>query len=345
MAWGLFGAVYVSLYALIVAIPVGLTWSVTARILIRSAPRSDAVDVSSSGWSTVGRSCLVLVAIAFAGGAFQAATTTPAGARCLDLGAGDVTDAAFSPAGDLLAATVQTDPNEPGVVLLLRWPSAEVLGRWEEWVDRDVAVGPDGRVYWSAWVLSGVATPDAPGDGVFVAAVGSDPTWYATGFETPLSDLTWTEGALRGTTPNSHALARIPLNGAVPSLVTDDDEMIVGTFWTSSDGTWTAAGPGWFGEDVQVSRAGQPWRTVDVETDPRSIALSQDRSTLVVASWFGGTRLVDVASGASRPVLRGSQRFVALSQEGDLAWASEEEFGQSRLCTTTLARLEPGMGE
>jgi hypothetical protein len=78
---------------------------------------------------------------------------------------------------------------------------------------------------------------------------------------------------------------------------------------------------------------------VNVHEDQRSIALTADRSTLVAASWFDGTRTFDVATGASRLIIRGSQRFIALSSRGDLAWANEEMVGKSRLCTAALADL------
>lgn len=332
-AWFLYGVVIVILYGSPFTIPAGIVWALTTRALVRDRV---APIVRRSRRPTV-RFFVALLAIALAAGTAQAITYAPSDARCLDFAEGRPTDAAFSPAGDLLAVALQTDPNEPGTVVLMRWPSEEVVGTWTGWVDQEVAVDPAGRVYWAAWILSYSGPDGESGDGVYSAAPGSDPVLFATGHEVQLNDLTWTSSGLRGTTPNSHRIARIPLTGGTDMEVEPSRDE-VGAFWSSADGTATIAGPGYFDTALQVATTAGT-RSVPVSDDVRSVALSADGRTIVAAGWFDGTRLIDVESGQSRLILRGSQTFVALSEKGDLAWANEEQFGRGRLCTSTLERL------
>ena len=332
--WAVYGVAIFFLYGLVVALPFGIVWALFTHLLASARIRTGRHRTIRP----TTRFVVAVLAISLATGAAQAVAFAPSNARCLDLDGGSATDAAFSPAGDLLAVTLRDDPNATGTVKLLRWPSGEVIDSWSAWVDDDVAVDPMGRVFWSAWVL-GLATVDAAesGDGIYVVAPGSSPSLFVTGDERPLNDLTWTQSGLRGTTPNSHRIASIDLEGD-HELRTESRPDDVGAFWVSSTNDVSVVGPGYSDTHAEI-RSADEIRLIDVHTDPRSLALSSDRRTLVVASWFGGTRLVDTESGAARLVLRGSQVFVALSAKGDLAWANEEQFGHGRLCTLTLAQL------
>lgn len=332
--WALYGLGIAWVYGSVVAIPAGIIWAV----ITLAVARAGGVRVASRGRGSTARLAIGLVAIALATGTVQAANYAPRDARCLDLPGGAPTDAAFSPAGDLLAVTVQTDPNEIGTVLLLRWPSGEVITSWSAWVEDAVAVDPDGRVYWSAWVLGPFSMDgDDISNGIYSATIGSKPTWFATGDERTLNDLTWTANALRGTTPNSHRLASISLTGAHRMRTTLGREEI-GAFWASADGATTVTGPSYFGSALEIRTRDGGSHSVP-SGEARSVGLSGDGRTLVVASWFNGTRLIDVGTGQSRLVLNGSQTFVAVSQNGDVAWANEEQFGHARLCTSTFERL------
>lgn len=331
-AWFLFGLGIVVLYGSLFTIPAGLVWALITRALARARVAS----VPRRSRRPTANFMVALLVIALGAGTAQAVAYAPANARCFDLAGGAPTDAAFSPAGDLLAITLQADPNAPGTIVLMRWPSAEVVASWSGWVDEEVAVDPAGRVYWSAWVL-GLSAAGESGDGVYSAAPGADPILFAVGDERQLNDLTWTSIGLRGTTPNSHQIARIPLSGGT-AIEIDHSQDEIGAFWSSADGTSTIVGPGYFGTMLEVTTPAGT-RSVPISGDARSVALSADHRTIVEASWFDGTRLIDVESGTTRPVLRGSQLFVALSEKGDLAWANDEQFGRGRLCTSTLERM------
>jgi hypothetical protein len=334
--WLVYALAIFWLFGSAAAIPFGLGWAFVTRFVARvgSARGTSRASSSTAGF------LLAILLIAIAGGTAQAVSYAPWNARCLDLPGGTPTAAAFSPAGNLLAVTVRRDPNAPGTVVLLRWPSGTFVASWSAWVADAVAVDPGGRVYWSAWVLG--PFPMGPGDineGIYTAAAGTAPAWFATGDERALRDLTWTADAIRGTTANSHAIASIPLAGDHSSMDVEPGTLDIGAFWASADGRVTASAPAWFSTAIEIVTKGGGARTVGVSGDPRSIALSPDGRTLVVADWSGGTRLIDVSSGRSRLVLHGSQAFVALSGQGDLAWVNEEQFGHGRLCTSTLAQL------
>ena len=328
IVWGIYGTIVLSIIS-VVMVPIGIVWGMLTLVIARRLG-------SGPGRRHSGRVVMgALAAVALVGGASQAIAAQPAAATCRAMGSGAAVDAAFSPAGDLLAVATQTDPNEPGTIVLIRWPSGEEVGRWHAWVDEDLAVSPTGEVYWSAWVLGPFPMDESTvSDGIYVGRPGAEPEWFATGEESPLNDLTWTTHGLRGTTPNSHRVSVIHAGSAGP-LSTGRE---VGAFWSSADASWTATGPAWEGTLVRVAGPGTSV-AVDVREDQRSIALTADRSTLVAASWFNGTRTFDVATGASRLVIRGSQRFIALSSRGVLAWANEEMVGHSRLCTASLTDL------
>lgn len=116
----------------------------------------------------------------------------------------------------------------------------------------------------------------------------------------------------------------------------------IGAFWSAADDSATVAGPGFVGSTLTVSTRETGTQLVEINGDARSVALSADHKTIVEAGWFDGTRLIDVDTGQTHLLMRGSQVFVALSERGDLAWANDEDFGTARLCTSTLARLGAG---
>jgi hypothetical protein len=175
--------------------------------------------------------------------------------------------------------------------------------------------------------------------GIYTAAPeASEPTWFATGDERTLNDLMWTPEALRGTTPNSHRIATISLTDG-DRLETEPGRRDTGAFWSSPDGRVTVSGPGSFGTGLRITTIDGAYRLV-ASTDARSVALSGDRRTIIAADWFDGTRLIDVETGRSHRVLNGSQLFVAVSEHDDVAWATEEQYGHSRLCTSTIDRLD-----
>ena len=111
-----------------------------------------------------------------------------------------------------------------------------------------------------------------------------------------------------------------------------------GAFWASPDSDVIAVG-GSYGDQTVAITSAAGTRSINAGAEPRSIALSSDGRNLVVANWFGGTRVVDTETGSGRLVLRGSQKFVALSAGGYLAWANDEQVGQDRLCVAKLAEL------
>jgi hypothetical protein len=334
LIWALYAVVVLFLYSLLVALPVGILWGLLTRLVSR-------VHIGTPGLRPVRRTARLFAAlgvIALVSGAGQAAATAPPNTSCLDLDGGSAMDAAFSPAGDLLAVVLQSDPNAQGTITLLHWPSGEVVESWTAWVDEDVALDPSGRIFWSAWVL-GLSTYEdgQSGDGIYAVAPGSSPTLLVGGDETQLNDLTWTEAGLRGTTPNSHRVATIGVTGEHDMDITPHRGE-AGAFWASPDNAVSAVGGSYGDLNVAITSAAGT-RSIDAGAEPRSISLSPDGRSLVVASWFGGTRVVDTETGSGHPVLRGSQKFVALSAGGYLVWANDEQLGQDRLCLAKLADL------
>lgn len=329
LVWGLFGLAFVGVILAAITVPLGFLWGLVTLALVKVG------SLDRGGRRAWGPVLVGLVAVSLIGGVVEATRVQPAAAVCRSVGEGAVVDAAFSPAGDLLAVATRADPNQPGVIVLLNWPSGDEVARWRGWLDEEVAVSPAGDVYWSGWILGLNTIDDASiSEGVYVAREGVEPEWFATGFETPLNDLTWTTQGLRGTTPNSHRVESLEA-GATAARATGRP---VGAFWSSADAQWTATGPAWDGTPVTVVGPGASLE-VPVPGDPRSLALTANGSTLVVATWFDGTRAFDLATGSSRLVIAGSQRFIALSPLGDLAWANEEVIGHSQLCTAALADL------
>jgi hypothetical protein len=323
MVWAIYGLVMVTLIGSVVAGPVGLIWGVTTWVVVRrSATRTEAVGHPHRA------AALALVIVAVGTGVLQAGTTWQPDARCLDTGGERPLDGAFSPDGRWLAIVASDDENAGGTIHLLRWPSGDVVETWHAWVEHEIAVDSTGRVYWTAWEYR-----EPWRGGLMTAAPGSDPTWLATGDETGLWFLTWTDGALRGVTSNSHRVASLPLDGSTePSLDFAPRSDAGGAYWASPDGRTIATSPEWEGTHVTITRPDGSTSMVRVPGDPRSIALTPDGTSLVVAGWSGGTRLFDISTGDSRLLLRRSQAWIAVSPQGDLAWADEEQVGPGQVC-------------
>jgi hypothetical protein len=225
------------------------------------------------------------------------------------------------------------DVDQGGTIHLLAWPSGDELAAWRTWVDHDVAVGPDGRVYWSAWEAQ------APWrGGLMTAAIGSPPEWLTTGDETGLWSLVWTTEGLRGMTSNTHQAARVRLDvGAEPEVERLGDATI-GSFAASPDGRIVVTSRQWGTDYITVTDAAGSTHDISVAGDPRSVALSADWTAVFVASWFGGTRRYEIATGASQPILPRSQTWIAISGQGDLAWADDEQLGPGHVCVAPAGR-------
>ena len=328
----IYSVVVVSLYLAVAVIPLGLIWALGTRALAWTIARVKGTAIVGRGQASTAALLVAMLVISVSAGAAQAISYTAWGSRCLDLPDETPIDAAFSPAGDLLAVALRGNQNVPGTVLLLRWPSGQLIASWSASVDPAVAVDPGGRVYWSA-SDGGTATA-----GIMTATPGSSPTWFTNANDGSLTDLTWTTTGLRGTTSDTGQVASVPLTGAHDARAIDRDSPVSAAYWASSDGTVTATVPEWANTSVTITTAAGS-RSVALGVGARSIALSSDRGTLIVAAWSKGTWLVDVLTGAARQVLRGSQAFIALSDRGDIAWANDEAFGHGRLCTSTLTQL------
>lgn len=314
-------------------IPLGAIWGLGTRAAGQVAERR-------WGWARGGERAstaaliLAFIAASALGGAATTLTYSPWATRCLDLPGGAPSAAAFSPAGNLLAVTTRRDSTTPGTVFLLEWPSGRLLGQWAAWVDRAVAVAPDGQVYWSsADYASGT-------NGIVTAGAGSQPTWFTAPNGGGLADMTWTTSGLRGVGTTIDELGFLPFASDHAAVINDESSDNLGAFWISSDGTASARSTFWPGESVEVRT---PTGTVSISTDSvQSIALTADNRRLIAAEADGGLDVIEIASGRSHRLMPGSQEFVALSQRGDIAWLNDEPFGPGRLCTSTLAQLGAG---
>ena len=112
----------------------------------------------------------------------------------------------------------------------------------------------------------------------------------------------------------------------------------IGILWASPDDRVSITAAEWSADRVSVKAVGEPPVDVPISGDPRAVAMSADRSTVIVASWFGGTRQYDVATGRSREILRRSQSWIAVSADDEIAWADNEQFGSGRVCVAPLPR-------
>lgn len=314
-------------------IPLGVIWALGTHTAGRVAA-SGRWWLAGDSRTSAGAMFLAFLLIGALGGAAQTLTYSPWATRCLDLPGGAPSAAGFSPAGDLLAVTTHRDSTTPGTVYLLEWPSGRLLGQWAAWVDRAVAVAPDGRVYWSAADYANGT------NGIQTARAGSQVTWFTAPDGGGLVDMNWTTSGLRGIGTTIDELGFLPFADDHSAVINVDSSDNSGAFWVSSDGSATATSTFHPGDTVEVTTSSG---TVSIPTGPvQSIALTADRRRLVVAAAAGGLDLIDIASGHSQRLMPGSQEFVAISERDDVAWLNDEPFGPGRLCTSTLARLGAG---
>lgn len=332
LVWALYGLVVGTIFASAVGIPIALTWGVATRWLARRSGPADRTSRMIRHPSLVAIGSLLLLASTT--GAAMALTDRLPDERCLDLGGARPLDGAFSPAGDMLVVITSNDRNAGGNVHLLDWPSGTEIALWQSWVDQDVVVDPHGRVYWSAWEYQ-----DPWRGGVMTAAPGSEPRWLTTDQTEVLSNLTWTATGLRGMTANGSQTARIRLvMGLDIGPRFEADGPATGTFWASADGRVTITAADWATGRLTVTVAGRSPVDVRISGDPRAVAMSADRSQVIVAGWSGGTRRYDIASGRSDAILRRSQTWIAVSAHDEIAWADDEQFGSGRVCVAPLPR-------
>jgi hypothetical protein len=329
----LYGLSIFWIYGAIVFIPIGIVWSLAVhalgRMVGRPAARPDRRGPSNAGL------LLVLAAIAVGGGLAMSLTYRPWATRCLSLPDGTPSAAAFSPAGDLLAVTLRRDSTTPGRLVLLDWPSGRDRGSWPTWVDRGVAVAPDGRVYWSS------ANYADGTNGIATVMPGLEPTWFTDPNGGSLTDLSWTADGLRGVATDIDVLASVPFAGDHSHVADAAGSESLATYWVSPDGTVNAVTEFMFAAPIVITSASGVATIPDGE-GVQSIAVTPDRRSVIAAEASGGLRLIDIATGRSRQLMPGSQEFVALSERGDIAWLNDEPFGPGRLCTSTLAQLGAG---
>lgn len=326
----MYGMAIFSLYGAIVFVPLGLVWALTTRGIHWLVGRLRRGRISSGPAPTAGL-ILALLLTAAGGGAAQTLSYAPWSSRCLAIPGGTPTDAAFSPAGDLLVVAVRPDAGAVGTVLLMKWPSGRPVEQWAAIADEAVTVGPDGHVYWSSSDFNN------EGSGIVSAVPGAAPTLLVGPDSPGLSDLTWTSAGLIGITTDTRSIARISFASSPATLKVQPGPGEIGMLWASTDGTDVAT-QGWVDSTVEITGPSGS-ASVPVKGGALSFALSGDRQTLVVAPSQGGIRVVDIATGLSRQITPGTPAFIALSDHGDLAWTNYEQFGQARLCTSTLGQL------
>ena len=336
-AFLVFGVAYgVAIFWIIGAVylvPLGVIWALGTHAAGRVANRRRSWP-AGGGRKSVGAVVLAFLATGTLGGAAQTLTYSPWATHCLDLPGGAPSSAGFSPAGNLLAVTTRRDSTTRGIVYLLDWPSGRLLGQWPAWVDRAVAVAPDGQVFWSS-------ADDASGtNGIQTARAGGQAGWFTTPNGGGLADLSWTTSGLRGIGTTLDEPGFLPFDGDHSAVISDASSDNNGTLWVSPDGSATAASTFFPGDAVEVTT---PSGTVSIPTGPvQSIALTADHRRLVAAEADGGLDVIEIASGRSQRIMPGTQDFVALSDRGDIAWLTDEPFGPGRLCTSTLAGLGAG---
>ena len=332
----LYGLATLWIYGAVVSIPLGIAWAFACRAVSWSAsrmrqPRSRPRPPHAARSASTAAFLVGLLLISGLGGTAMTLRYVPWATRCLDLPGGTPSAASFSPAGDLLAITAHSDSSRPGTVLLLAWPSGRLIGQWSAWVDRAVAVAPDGQVYWSS------ADFGSGTNGILTTRAGSQPTRFTGPNGGSFTDLAWTTAGLRGVDTTIDEVGSLPFEGDHSVVINDGSSDNVGAFWVSPDGKASAMSTFGPAETVEVTT---PSGTVSIPTGPvQSIALTADYDHLVAAQANGGLNLIEIASGRSHQLMPGSQEFVALSRRGDIAWLNDEAFGYGRLCTSTLAQL------
>jgi len=325
-----YGVLIFEMIGTVYLVPLGLLWALAIHAAARLVDRQRARRRGSRRAATLAF-VLATATVAVAGGAARTLSYSPWATRCLDLPGGQPTAAAFSPAGDLLAITAHPATTTQGEVDLLEWPSGRLLGRWSAWVDRAIAVAPDGQVYWSA------ADGSSATNGIQTARAGSPPAWFTAPNGGSLTDMAWTSTGLRGIATDVLALASVPFAGDHSAIVDDDSSGAIAALWVAPDGSASAIGQ--FGPSATIV-VRSPEGTVSIAAgDVQSIAVSADRQRIIAAEASGGLVELDISSGRSRQLMPGSQQFVALSERGDIAWLNDEAFGAGRLCTSSLARL------
>lgn len=322
-----------SIYGAAFFLPLGVIWALATRGVDRIIGRVAGHGGTGRPPSTAGL-VLALILISVGGGTAQALAYAPWSTRCFPLPGGTPTDAAFSPAGDLLVVALPGEAGAVGTVLLLDWPTGRTVAHWQALADEAVTVGPNGQVYWSSSDYNG------EGPGIVSAVPGSAPTLLVGPDSTGLSELTWTSTGLVGITTDSQSVGRISLASSPSELTVEPGSGEIGELWASPDGAVLATQQ-WAGSTIDI-RSPSGSVSVPIKGGALSFALSADLRTIVVAAATGGIRLVDIASGHSRRVMAGSQAFITVSERGDIAWANDEQFGRAQLCTSTLAQLDGG---
>jgi hypothetical protein len=149
----------------------------------------------------------------------------------------------------------------------------------------------------------------------------------------------WTRHGLTGRTPNSHRLAIVPLSGQDRGRLTVLDNAELDAFWSSPDGEWQVFAKDKPARILSIRHGSATVAVPIVIDDPRSVALSVDRKNALVASWTEGTRAVNIDTGESRILLAGHQTWIALSQNGNLAWATENEGWPGTTCVLNVGNM------
>ncbi len=328
----------VMLPAIIVA---GLAWA----ILVRSLNRIIGVDRLSELARRLpdlrfARGAIVIVGVTVLAAALtMAAAGRPASARCLDVDGEVPLSGAWSPGGGLLAIASTSNPNRMGHVRLFEWPSGRLLAQWPGWVEdrQTVVVDDDGRVVWVSTAM------EPPWAQTLMAARAGETPRVLVPATVVWSDLSLVNGELRGRTGGGdHRPVSIPLTGpdAGRALPLDFPIRPLGRMWWSPDGQWAVGIEQWSFSPAVVVHVGVETFTVELphESYPRTFALTPDRSALVTASWTGPSTITDLGSGAVRRILDGRQRWISVSERGDVAWANDDGM-PSRPCVVALDEL------
>ncbi|HEY3523270.1 MAG TPA: hypothetical protein VGK63_06175 [Candidatus Limnocylindrales bacterium] len=67
--------------------------------------------------------------------------------------------------------------------------------------------------------------------------------------------------------------------------------------------------------------------------------MTPDRRSVVIADWSGGTVAIELSTGARRILLAGSQRWIAVSPRGEIAWSNEADDAPGNVCIASLSHL------
>ncbi|MDP8904400.1 MAG: hypothetical protein M3N29_03650 [Chloroflexota bacterium] len=230
-----------------------------------------------------------------------------------------------------------------GHVRLFAWPSGELVSKWPAWVEdfQTIVVDGAGRMIWvSLDSLSGPYPKPAPVLPALMAATPSQsPRVLATVTDHPW-DLSLVGGEIRAQTADgAHRPIRIPLSGpdAGRVLPLEFPFTHVGTMWWSPDGQWAVGSDDGTSSSAVVLGPAGIRRGVELSDSPRTFALTPDRATLVTAYWVAQSTMTDVGTGVSRPILEKRQRWIVVSERGDVAWATDNHMPNRRPCVAPLA--------